>query len=367
MTCAPEERPAIIKRLQASFYYRMQVFLVSLLSEPTIFSFFFTPEENQQRRTVMHAVLRPAWEAFLGEKGHLSWRSGFGHAGCLLAATLSDLTAPLDDCATLIHACMQVLVRYIDAEIEKGQSSFYFSGPLELSYSPLLATPQIRGCLEEKWRAYPQYLLRWIGRLRCPIPSFLEQKIEEASRPHADSTMRLAAARTIGRRGRYASEALQLKLIDLLKDDEAVVRQEVAMTIERLGKHTSEAFQLKLIDLLLNSETIVRQAAAVAILCLDKYTSEAFQLKLIGLLLNSETIVRQAAALSIKRLGKHASEAFQAQLVALLNNDNDAVQEAAVAAIIWLGHYASETTKSALAHYRQRPQNENNPSFSPAF
>ncbi|MBY0543937.1 MAG: HEAT repeat domain-containing protein [Gammaproteobacteria bacterium] len=355
MTCVPEERPAIIKRIQDLFYHRMQVFLVSLLSEPAIFPFFFTPEENHQRRAVLYAILQPIWVDFLvGPDGIRDmWKqyyssSPFTQACRLLTVTLSDSAAISDDCATLTHTCMQALVGCIDASIEGANSSSYFYAFLGFLSQPLLEAPPIKTCLEEKWRTHPKALLTWMGSLRCPIPSFLAQKIDEASRPNVNVTIRQAAAKAIGSLGEHASEALQLKLIDLLKNSEASIRQEAATAIGRLGQFASEAFQLKLIDLLKNSEASVRQAAAEAIGSLRGFASEALQRKLIALSNDGEVSVRQAAVKAIGSFQWFTSQALQLGLIDLLKDSEASIRQAAAEAIGGLGKFASEALRLKL-------------------
>ncbi|MBY0545306.1 MAG: NACHT domain-containing protein [Gammaproteobacteria bacterium] len=113
MTCALEERPAIIKRIQDPFYHRMQVFLVSLLSEPAVFPLFFNREENRQRRAVVYAILHPIWKVFLGSEIQRKglWKKNYSsltfiHACRLLTATLSDpvIIRSRTRCATSVRS-----------------------------------------------------------------------------------------------------------------------------------------------------------------------------------------------------------------------------------------------------------------------
>ncbi|MBY0544530.1 MAG: HEAT repeat domain-containing protein [Gammaproteobacteria bacterium] len=413
--CSREQIELYIKEIDAPFCYRIQLFLVGLLSEPAVANIFLTQPEQNQGYAVVNELLNVAWKDYYlplpnekltferwRKRYNLASEPSFLHACRLLDSALAschDALAKIQ-CADKVT---NVLLDYLNAAMDAAKKDehrtkiYYIPDKWDFLSKRLLDIPSIKIFLEETWNEHPLVLLQWLGKLGCFLPDFLEKiimiavkradlqeaavktigrlgqyaskRLKDAIEPltsNADPNVKKAVAQAIGSLGQYAPEKLQLKLIDLIKDNEASVRKSAAWAIGRLGEHASESlktsFKRLTDDPSLYNTSSVRKAVARAIGYLGQHASERLQLKLIDLIKDNEASVRQAATEAIRYLGKFANEALQAQLVVLLSDDHDAVQEAAAAAIARLDRYASETTKHALEGYRQRAQNENSSS-----
>ncbi|MBY0545374.1 MAG: HEAT repeat domain-containing protein, partial [Gammaproteobacteria bacterium] len=392
MMGAPEERLAIIKRIQGSFYYRMQIFLVSLLSEPRAFSVFFTFKDEHQRQATLYYLFAQGQQLWLADVAQIviklihqdTFRPSlsFLHACRLLDVALGGPLDKKNSWDDLKQSRVKSFLPFLDACFtERAIFSYVFYRWFFLSRR-LLEMPSIKCFLEDRWRQQPRQLILWMGSLGGLLPGFLERKIDEASQSTA-TDLRQAAAETIGMLGEYTSEGLKVRLKTLSHDAEPEVREAVAQSIGWLGKSASVALKIRLEQLSYDVQSQVRQTAARAIGILGKqaserlkarlemlshdpdskvrenaalgigglgrYANKMLQLKLIELLKDRDPNVRVRAKWAIIEINKHASEALQAHLVALLGDNNSAVRQAAKVAINCLGNHATETTKSALA------------------
>ncbi len=410
LVCSKKEKDFYINKIQSPFYHRMQIFIVGLLSQSEVTEIFLPKYEYLQRHNIVDALLKAAmrplgnieeWSFFnvcsilpqhQKEKVHkqhlfhlldaslplaLAKESSsneklilppqknliakvliaFSTKEISIKESLNNKKIPL----SLQENLLRKIIRALDTELEKISSlrlknekfaKSHEMHPYGISFlsKRILQTNEVKISLERALRLNAEDALKLIQKFDCALPEYLEKYLCIATESN-DLKLCALAVQTILKLGRYASEEIQLKLINYLQNKASYVRIcDDAILWSWFAPHASDKFKTALGKFCNVQEPInIQITAAMIIGAFGRHANETLQFKLATLCEAPEPDVRIAVAKAIGNLGQYSSEELQLKLVVLMKAQEPNVQKAAAKTIKQFKEkWLTQTTKQAL-------------------